>query len=151
MGTLTVTRTIDAPREVVFDVLTNAARYPEYTPIRWVEREQAGSEAPDGVGAIRALHVAGPPLRERVLAYEPPRRFSFEVLSGAPLRHYEGDQTLVEEDGGTRVSYRVELTPLVPGSGLAAAAAVRGLIEVLMRLAGPEARRRLEMGRRRGP
>jgi uncharacterized protein YndB with AHSA1/START domain len=82
MGTLTVTRTIDAPREVVFDVLTNAARYPEYTPIRRVERERTGSEAPDGVGAVRALHLAGPPLRERVLAYEPPHRFSFGSCPG---------------------------------------------------------------------
>jgi hypothetical protein len=40
----------------------------------------------------------------------------------------------------------VALTPLVPGTGFAAVAAVRGLIEALMRLAGPESRRRLEEG-----
>jgi hypothetical protein len=40
------------------------------------------------------------------------------------------------------VTYHVDLDPRVPGTGIAVAAGFRGAIEILMRLAGPEARRR---------
>lgn len=143
MATVTVTRTLSAPPHAVFDTLTVAGRYPGYTPYRWVEMERLGEGEPDGAGAIRALHLAGPPLRERVIVHERPRRFVFEVLSGAPgIRSYAGTQTFEPDGAGTRVSYRIEFEPLVPGTALPLAAALRGAVEVLMLLAGREAPRR---------
>ena len=148
MSSFAVTREFDSPPEAVFDVFTNASRYPEYTPIRSVEMERAGEGAADGVGAIRALHPA--PLvtvRELVIAYEAPRLFEFEVLSGGgPARAYRGlltfERGAADGTGGTRVTYAVDLEPRVPGTGFAVAASFRGAIEVLMRIAAPEARRR---------
>ena len=46
--------------------------------------EREGDPAPNGVGAIRVLSSVGPPLREEVIAYQPPTRFSYKLLSGAP-------------------------------------------------------------------
>ena len=144
MAELTVSRRIDAPADVVFDVLTDARRYPEYTPIRRVEMEREGEGDPNGEGAIRALHVVGPTIRERVIEHERPERFSFEVVSGAPgISAYVGTQTYGAEASGTRVTYRVELSPAIPGTGPVVAAAIRGAIEVLMRLADRESRRRM--------
>ncbi len=101
MPSLSVTRTIAAPPEVVFDTLTVAAGYPAYTPFRRVEMEREGEGRRDGQGAVRALHLAGPPLRERVIASEPPKRFEFEVLSGAPgIREYRGRQDFEAEGRG---------------------------------------------------
>jgi len=143
MAELTITRRIDAPPEAVFDTLTDARRYPDYTPIRRVEMEREGEGDPNGPEAIRALHLIGPPVRERVLVHERPRRFDFEVLSGGgPARTYIGRQTFEADGAGTRVTYAIELEPRVPGTGVAVAAGVRGAVEVLMRLAGPEARKR---------
>ena len=142
MAKLTISHHIAAPPEAVFDTLTDASRYPDFTPIRRVEMEAEGEGAPDGIGAIRALHLLGPPVRERVLAHERPVRFEFEVLSGAPVRTYRGWQTFEPEGAGTRVVYSIELEPRVPGTGIAAVAAVRGAVQLLMRLADREARGR---------
>ena len=143
MAKLTISHHIAAPPEAVFDTLTDARRYPDFTPIRRVEMEVEGEEAPNGVGAIRALHLLGPPVRERVLAHERPVRFEFEVLSGAPpIRSYRGWQTFEPEGAGTRVIYSIEMEPRLPGTGMAAGAAVRSAVELLMRLADREARGR---------
>ena len=72
MASFTLVREVKAPPQVVFDVLTDHRGYAAITPLRKVELEREGEPAPNGVGAIRALHSVGPPLREEVLVYEPP-------------------------------------------------------------------------------
>ncbi len=148
MSSFAVSRSFDAPPDVVFDVFTNASRYPDYTPIRSVEMELTGDGADDGAGAIRALHTGPATVRELVTEYEPRRLFAFEVLSGAgPAREYRGRLTFEPTAGlGTRVTYAVDLEPRAPGAGIVVAAFFRGAIEILMRLAGPEARRRAADG-----
>ena len=143
MSSFAVSHSFDAPVETVYDVLTNASRYPEYTPIRSIEMERLGEGADNGVGAIRALHPGPATVRELVTAYEAPRLFAFEILSGGgPVKTYRGRLSFEPAGAGTRATYAVDLEPRVPGTGLAVAAAFRTAIEVLMRIAGPEAHRR---------
>ena len=73
------------------------ARYAEITPLRKSELEREGEPAPNGVGAIRVLRAVGPPLREEVIAYEPPSRFSYKLLSGLPVRDHVGTVELTPE------------------------------------------------------
>lgn len=142
MAELAVTRTIDAPPEAVFDTLTVAAGYPAYTPFRRVEMEQEGEGRPDGAGAVRALHLVGSPLRERVIESERPYRFVFEVLSGAPgIREYRGWQTFERVGDATRVTYEIAFEPRVPGTGTAIGLGLRAAVATLFVLAGREARR----------
>ncbi len=143
MASASVSHWIDAPPDVVFDIFTDARRYPDYTPIRRVAMEREGEGEANGVGAIRALYLAGPPVRELVTDHVRPGRFAFEVLSGGGIRSYEGTLTFEAAAGGTDVTYAIELEPLVPGTGFATAAAFRGAVEILMRLADREARRRM--------
>ena len=77
MASFTFTREIAAPPETVFDVLTDHRGYAELTPLRKSELEREGEPAPNGVGAIRKLTAVGPPMREEVIAYEAPSRFSY--------------------------------------------------------------------------
>ena len=63
MASFTLTREIGAPPETVFEVLTDHRRYSELTPLRKSELEREGETDPNGVGAIRKLTVAGPPMR----------------------------------------------------------------------------------------
>ena len=143
MPSLAVTRTIDAPPEAVFDTLTVAAGYPSYTPFRRVEMEREGEGRPDGPGAVRALHLVGPPLRERVIAGDRPYRFEFEVLSGAPgISEYRGRQSFERVADATRVTYEIEFEPRVPGTGIAISLALRAAVETLFVLAGRETRQR---------
>ena len=113
-----LTRQIAAPASVVFGTITDHASYGDFTPLRRAVLEQPGEEAPNGTGAIRALHLAGPPIRERVIAYEEPRLFSYEVLSGVPVRKQVGTVTLTERGpGACTMDYAIEIEPLIPLSG----------------------------------
>jgi uncharacterized protein YndB with AHSA1/START domain len=65
MASFTLERQVDAPPEVVFEVLVDHRRYAEIVaPIRRSELEREGDPAPNGVGAVRVLKAIGPPLRE---------------------------------------------------------------------------------------
>ncbi len=142
MPNLTLTRRIEAPAEVVFETITDHAAYPSFTPIRRAELEREGAEAPNGVGAIRALHIAGPPIRERVIGYEPPRSFSYEVLSGIPVRSQVGTVSLEPAGGGCELRYEIEIEPAMPLTGPLTAALTRLAIGRLMAGVAAEAERR---------
>lgn len=118
MASFTYVRQVAAPPEVVFDVLTDHRRYTEITPLRRAELEREGEPAPNGVGAIRVLSaMPGPPMREEVIAYERPFRFSYTILSGLPVRDHVGTVELQPKDGGTEVTYAVKTTPTIPLAG----------------------------------
>jgi uncharacterized protein YndB with AHSA1/START domain len=131
-----------APPAVVFDVLTDHRGYAAITRVRSVELEREGDPPPNGVGAIRALKAVGPPLREEVVGYEPPSRFAYTLISGAPLRDHLGTVDLTESAGGTRVTYRVETTPTVPVVGRLAVAIVRASVKSLLKGIKRESERR---------
>jgi uncharacterized protein YndB with AHSA1/START domain len=117
MASFKYVRQVAAPPEIVFDVLTDHRRYPEITSLRKAELEREGEPAPNGVGAVRVLTVAGPPMREEVIAYERPSRFSYKVLSGLPVRDHVGTVEMQPADGGTEVTYVVKTTPTIPFAG----------------------------------
>jgi uncharacterized protein YndB with AHSA1/START domain len=117
LASFTLVREVDAPPEVVFDVLTDHRRYAEITRLRKSELEREGEPAPNGVGAIRVLSAVGPPIREEVVVYERPSRFSYKVLSGLPLRDHVGTVSLEPGDGGTKVTYALKAIPTVPLAG----------------------------------
>jgi uncharacterized protein YndB with AHSA1/START domain len=133
VASFTLTREIAAPAEIVFEVLTDHRRYSELTPLRKSELEREGEPAPNGVGAIRKLTAVGPPMREEVIAYEAPRRFSYTVLSGLPVRDHIGTVELAESNGGTRMVYALRTEPTLPALGgvviVAIKQAIKGLID----------------------
>ena len=111
-------REIAAPPEAVFEVLTDHASYSELTPLRKSELEREGEADVNGVGAIRKLTAVGPPMREEVIAYEAPSRFSYTVLSGLPVRDHVGTVELAPNGGGTRMVYAVQTQPTLPARRL---------------------------------
>lgn len=131
-----------APPEAVFDVLTDHRGYADITPVRKVELEREGEPAPNGVGAIRVLKSVGPPLREEVIAYEAPSRFSYTLLSGLPVRDHVGTVELTPQGGGTKVVYAVRTNPTVPLVGGAVVAAIKQGIKQLLNGVAKEAEQR---------
>lgn len=117
MASFRYVRQVAAPPEIVFDVLTDHRRYNEITAVRKAELEREGEPAPNGVGAIRVLTVVPPPMREEVIAYERPNRFSYKVLSGLPVRDHVGTVELKAANGGTELTYAVKSTPTIPLAG----------------------------------
>jgi uncharacterized protein YndB with AHSA1/START domain len=142
MASFTFTREIAAPAEVVFEVLTDHAKYSELTPLRKSELERQGETDPNGVGAIRKLTVVGPPMREEVIAYDAPSRFSYTVLSGLPVRDHVGTVELTPDGGGTKMVYAVRTHPTLPLVGFAVVAAVKQAIKGLIDGISKESERR---------
>jgi uncharacterized protein YndB with AHSA1/START domain len=142
MASFTYERQVAAPPEIVFDVLTDHRLYAEMTSLRKAELEREGNPAPNGLGAIRVLTVVGPPMREEVIAYERPHRFSYTVLSGLPVRDHVGTVELTPSNGGTKIVYAVRTTPTVPVGGFAVVAGVKQGIKTLLNGVTKESERR---------
>lgn len=142
MASFTFDRQVAAPAEVVFEVLTDHRRYAEITPMRKSVLEREGEPAPNGVGAIRVLSSVGPPLREEVIAFHPSSRFSYKLLSGAPVRDHVGTVELTPSGSGTRVVYAVHTTPTLPLVGGAVVAVVKLAIKQLLDGIARESERR---------
>jgi uncharacterized protein YndB with AHSA1/START domain len=142
MASFTLEREIAAPAEVVFDVLTDHRGYADITAARRSELEREGEPAPNGVGAIRVIRSVGPPLREEVLAYQRPSRFSYTVLSGAPIRDHAGTVELIPRGEGTKVVYAVRMTPTVPLVGGVVVLAIKQAIKRLLDGVSAESERR---------
>jgi uncharacterized protein YndB with AHSA1/START domain len=108
-----------APPEVVFEVLADGARWqdwagPTVPRSRW---EREGVPPPGGVGAVRRLGRGPFGASEEILAYDPPRRLSYTVLSGLPVRTYRADVDLEPDGDGTRIRWRATFEPKLPGTG----------------------------------
>jgi uncharacterized protein YndB with AHSA1/START domain len=146
MASFTLVREVDAPPDVVFDLLTDHRRYAEMTRLRGSELEREGNPAPNGVGAIRALSAVGPPIREEVLVYERPSRFSYKVLSGLPVRDHVGTVSLEPSGAGTRVVYAVRTIPTLPVVGGVVTRFVEQGVKQLLDGISAEAERRVTAG-----
>jgi uncharacterized protein YndB with AHSA1/START domain len=146
MASFTFTREIAAPPETVFAVLTDHRKYSELTPLRKSELERQGENDPNGVGAIRRLTAVGPSMREEVIAFEAPKRFSYTVLSGLPVRDHVGTVELSEDGGGTRMVYAVRTQPTLPIVGFAVIAAIKQAIKGLIDGVSKESERRAAAG-----
>jgi uncharacterized protein YndB with AHSA1/START domain len=146
MASFTFKREVAAPPETVFAVLTEHHLYAAITPMRKSVLEREGEPAPNGVGAIRVLSSVGPPLREEVIAYEPSTRFSYKLLSGAPVRDHVGTVELTPQGAGTRVVYAVHTTPTLPLLGGAVVAVVKQAIKALLKGIADESERRAAAG-----
>jgi uncharacterized protein YndB with AHSA1/START domain len=146
MASFTYVREVAASPDVVFDVLTDHRRYADITPMRKSELEREGEPAPNGVGAIRVLRSVGPPLREEVLTYEPSSRFSYKMLSGAPVRDHLGTVSLEPSGSGTKVTYAVRTTPTIPVVGAAVVAVTKQAIKQLLNGIVTESERRTTAG-----
>ncbi len=142
MASFTLTREIGAPPETVFAVLTDHRKYSELTPVRKSVLEREGEADVNGVGAIRKLTVVGPPMREEVIAYEAPSRFSYTVLSGLPVRDHVGTVELTADGTGTKMVYAVRTQPTLPVVGFAVVAAVKQAIKGLIDGVAKESERR---------
>jgi uncharacterized protein YndB with AHSA1/START domain len=142
MASFTIVREVAAPPETIFEVLVDHRAYSRITPLRKSVLEREGDPSPNGAGAIRVLSAVGPPLREEVLTYEEPSRFSYTLLSGLPVRDHVGTVELTPNGGGTTMTYAVRTMPTVPLVGGIVVGAVKLGVKQLIDGVSAEAERR---------
>src|SRR6476660_6005204 len=142
MASFTIVREVAAPPQTIFEILVDHRGYSRITRLRKSELEREGEPSPNGAGAIRVLSALGPPLREEVLTYEEPSRFSYTLLSGLPVRDHVGTVELTPNGGGTKMVYAVKTQPTVPVVGAVVVAAVKQAIKGLIGGVAAESERR---------
>jgi hypothetical protein len=96
-------------------LLANVRGWAEWAPLDEITVEQ-GHE----VGEIRRVRAGRVTTRERVIAFEPPRRYVYEILSGLPIRGYVAEVLLSPAIGdGTEIHWRAAFQARIPGTGWA--------------------------------
>ena len=81
-------------------------------------------------------------MREHVIAFDRPHLFTYEILSGLPVRDHIGTVTVDAAGSGSLMSYRIETTPTIPLSGPASSPRSRSAIGRLMAAVQQEAESR---------
>ncbi|MGW2651858.1 SRPBCC family protein [Streptomyces sp. NPDC001393] len=102
-----------APPSVVYSLVTQGATWPKWAGVRSFTLERADATGGEGPGAVRAFRVG--PVTSRVVVVEcvPHRRYGYRLLSGLPVRDYQGVGTFAP---GV-IRWRLTFTALVPGTG----------------------------------
>jgi Polyketide cyclase / dehydrase and lipid transport len=146
MASFALRKSIAAPAEIVFDVLTDHRGQAELSALRSSRIEREGEPPPNGVGAIRALGVGGVTIREQVTVFDRPNRFEYKMLSGVPAKAHSATVELAQQGTRTALVYRVDSIPKIPVPGAAWLAIVRPVIQHLVNGVVKEAERRARMG-----
>jgi uncharacterized protein YndB with AHSA1/START domain len=105
MQAISVEARSNAAPDRVWELLADAASWARWAPFDEAELESEGAPKPEGIGALRRFRHGRRVTRERVVTFEPPSRFSYELVSGLPIRDYRADVTLAADNGGTLISW----------------------------------------------
>jgi hypothetical protein len=112
-----VRATSQAPAEVVWPLIGEAARWKEWSFLTRSDLDREGEPAPDGVGAIRRFTTLGMGSREEVVAWEPPHHLGYVILTGFPVRNYRGDVVLTTDGDRTTLTWSSSFDTKIPGTG----------------------------------
>ena len=105
--------------EAMWRALTTHEDMPKwFGPVRRVVLDPPGRDERNGLGAIRHIHALGPAVVEEVVEWDPPHRYVYKLLRGAPIRKHRGEVRVEETPRGARASWRIEFAPVIPLSGL---------------------------------
>jgi uncharacterized protein YndB with AHSA1/START domain len=138
MSEIHLTKTLSAPIDEVFELLTDHAGYTRFRGFSKAELLEEGDKERNGFGALRRL-VAGPfKFEEAVTAFERPTRMDYLIRKvNLPIAHEGGSIRLdPTAEGGTFVNWDSTFTTNVPlvgpvlGKGLALALH-RGFVRLL--------------------
>ncbi len=103
---------IQAPIERVFARLADheaMAGWPGITACRLVVEGQPRN----GLGAVRRITAGGVTLDERVVRWDPPHGYDYQIIRGLPVEHL-GTVTLSETADGVAVDWHIDMASRVP-------------------------------------
>ncbi|OBH82902.1 SRPBCC family protein [Mycobacterium sp. E2989] len=138
-----VERPCTAPAEVVYDLLIDVDRWPDWLP----GTRSADWDDPGGAGtredAIRRVVVSGLTMREKVLVADRPHHHAYTILSGIPVADHRADVDIRDKPGGSLIVWRATFRSRIPLAG--------PLVWVLLRMSMPRMAAALAEGAERRP
>jgi hypothetical protein len=117
MQVIDITEETSADPASVYALVRDGAVWPTCSSLGSFELESEGETEREGVGAIRVFKTGPYTSRERIVEIVPDRRFSYEMLSGLPLRGYRAEIDLTPAGTGTRIHWRSTFHAKIPGTG----------------------------------
>jgi len=115
MQTITVKRTIDAPIEQVFEILSDHANYKSFPGVKDSRLLQEGKPDRNGLGAVRRIETPGVWFVEAITAFERPRRFDYRITEcSLPLEHQGGSVRCEPAGKATLVTWTTTLRIRIP-------------------------------------
>jgi uncharacterized protein YndB with AHSA1/START domain len=116
MNRFTITRSLDAPVDRVWEIIGDPGASPG--PGVDVRVERPGEA--DGTGLVRVVKVGLTTAHEEITDVGPGHFIRYRMIKGAPVRGYTSSVALeASPDGGTLVSWKARFRPVVPGTGWA--------------------------------
>lgn len=122
-----------APLAQVWDGLIDHEAMVDWWPLKKVSLIKEGIASRNGPGAIR--HMQGPAmsLKEEVVNWDPPYRYEYRLLAGAPIKDHCGVVELSEKQGRTWLRWSISFNPLIPGIGWLIESVLNCLITMVLK------------------
>lgn len=104
-------RTARAKPEVVWALVSDAIRYPEWGPWRAAEYRRPGEVSPRGPGAVQWLQSSRryflwhPVSLEKIVDMQEGRFLAYNIIGGIPVRNYRAEVTLAPTGDGTHIRW----------------------------------------------
>ncbi len=117
MRQIEVEGTVAAPRPAVWKVFTDHVGWTRWAGVKEVVLRQQGDPPPDGLGAIRVVRSGGVAVEEEITGFDPPKRLTYRLVAGIPVRDHEAEVRFDVCDSGTRLTWRVRFEPWIPWTG----------------------------------
>ncbi len=140
MTSFTLTRKVDLPAEKVWEIVGDFTKSPG--PGVLVEVEKQGDPNSYGIGAVRTITIGKVRVRERLESVDPPKSFTYTILSGAPIKNYSGKAEFIPKGLSTEIRWSGEFSPKIPFTGWicckVSKGAVNGLIDEIEKTASSE-------------
>jgi len=128
MQTISLTKVIPAPIDIVFDEYTDHERLSDLPMAISSKVTTPGRTEKNGLGAIRRLNAGAIQLREEITAFERPHLMEYRIIWSFPkARHDLGRVEFKEVTGGTEVRWTTVFTVQLPLVGARADRAFNAL------------------------
>ena len=122
-----------APPAAVWPLISESARWQDWSFLTRSFLLREGSPVPDGAGALRRFAVGPFGSCEEVVEFEPPAHLGYVARKGVPVRSYRADIVLHPPGEGTALIWTASLEPLLPGTGRAVLALLRWSVQLFAR------------------
>ncbi len=115
MTSFAIIRKINVSSEKVWNLLSDFEK--PLVPSSTVTVERKGTSGAGDVGTIRMITLGKKQIREKLESINPPNQLTYSLLSGIPVKNYNGTVDINPINGKTCISWKVKFNPTVFGSG----------------------------------
>ena len=127
MASYSFERTLNIPIEKLWSVIGDFSKSP--SPDIPITLEKQGDPKAGGAGTIRTIKIGNMSFREILDTADPPRGFTYKILSGVPVREYIGRVKFEDRSGRTLVRWSGDLKPMIPFTGGICCKIAKGMVQ----------------------